>query len=74
MPPHGLPDSAAVSGLKSDNTKGGGGYNEYIMDNTKGKGIRRQRPIWTNCSDAGAVTTDQLYEAIKEQEAATAAS
>jgi type VI secretion system secreted protein VgrG len=26
-----------VSGLKSDSTKGGGGYNEISMDDTKGK-------------------------------------
>jgi len=42
MPPYGLPDSAATSGLKSDSTKGGGGYNEYIMDNTKGNELSRE--------------------------------
>ena len=36
MPPYGLPAGKAVSGLKSESTKGGGGYNEFIMDDTKG--------------------------------------
>jgi type VI secretion system secreted protein VgrG len=37
MPPYGLPSGAVVSGLKSNSTKGGGGYNEISMDDTKGK-------------------------------------
>ena len=37
MPPWGLPGKAVISGFKSDSTKGGGGYNEYSMDDTKGK-------------------------------------
>jgi type VI secretion system secreted protein VgrG len=32
-----LPDSMNVSGLKSNSTKGGGGYNEISLDDTKGK-------------------------------------
>lgn len=36
MPPWGLPDKKVVSGIKSDSTKGGGGYNEFSMDDTKG--------------------------------------
>src|SRR5271165_1227723 len=36
MPPWGLPDKKVISGIKSDSTKGGGGYNEYSMDDTKG--------------------------------------
>ena len=35
-PPYGLPGSKAVSGLKSNSTPGGGGYNEISMDDTKG--------------------------------------
>jgi type VI secretion system secreted protein VgrG len=42
MPPYGLPGSAVISGLKSNSTKGGGGYNEYIMDDTKGKELIRE--------------------------------
>jgi type VI secretion system secreted protein VgrG len=37
MPPYGLPSSQNISGVKSNSTKGGGGYNEFIMDDTKGK-------------------------------------
>jgi uncharacterized protein involved in type VI secretion and phage assembly len=36
MPPYALPSGAVISGLKSDSTKGGGGFNEYVMDDTKG--------------------------------------
>jgi type VI secretion system secreted protein VgrG len=37
MPPYGLPAGGVVSGIKSNSTKGGGGYNEMSMDDTKGK-------------------------------------
>jgi type VI secretion system secreted protein VgrG len=36
MPPFGLPGKAVVSGVKSNSTKGGGGYNEISLDDTKG--------------------------------------
>ncbi len=36
MPPFDLPDQAMVSGVKSDSTPGGGGYNEITLDDTKG--------------------------------------
>ena len=36
MPPYPLPTGAVVSGLKSNSTKGGGGYNEISMNDTKG--------------------------------------
>jgi type VI secretion system secreted protein VgrG len=42
MPPFGLPGSAVISGLKSNSTKGGGGYNEYVMDDTKGNELIRE--------------------------------
>ncbi|MCB2263522.1 MAG: type VI secretion system tip protein VgrG [Candidatus Thiosymbion ectosymbiont of Robbea hypermnestra] len=42
QPPYGLPAGAAVSGLKSESTKGGGGYNEYVMDDTKGNELIRE--------------------------------
>jgi len=41
MPPYGLPAGGVVSGLKSNSTKGGGGYNEFIMDDTKGNELIR---------------------------------
>ncbi len=36
-PPTSLPGSKMVSGMKSNSTPGGGGYNEMTMDDTKGK-------------------------------------
>ncbi len=37
MPPFGMPAGAVVSGLKTNSTKGGGGYNEISLNDTKGK-------------------------------------
>ena len=37
MPPFGLPGKKMVSGMKSNSTPGGGGYNEMSMDDSKGK-------------------------------------
>jgi type VI secretion system secreted protein VgrG len=39
MPPTDLPKSRMVSGLRSNSTPGGGGYNGLIFDDTKGKEI-----------------------------------
>ena len=36
MPPWDLPSRGMVSGYKSSSTKGGGGYNEFSFDDTKG--------------------------------------
>ena len=36
-PPYPLPAGKVVSGIKSDSTKGHGGYNEIVMDDTKSK-------------------------------------
>ncbi len=36
-PPFGMPAGAMIGGLKSNSTKGGGGYNEISMNDTKGK-------------------------------------
>jgi type VI secretion system secreted protein VgrG len=41
MPPYGLPGGQVISGIKSNSTKGGGGYNEFIMDDTKGNELIR---------------------------------
>lgn len=35
-PPFGMPGGAMISGIKSNSTKGGGGYNEISMNDTKG--------------------------------------
>jgi type VI secretion system secreted protein VgrG len=37
MPPFGLPGQKVVSGMKSNSTPGGGGYNEISLNDTKGK-------------------------------------
>lgn len=37
MPPFGLPGQKVVSGMKSNSTPGGGGYNEITLNDTKGK-------------------------------------
>ncbi|SCX77829.1 type VI secretion system Vgr family protein [Nitrosospira sp. Nsp13] len=37
MPPYSLPGDGMVSGLKSNSTPGGGGYNEISANDTKGK-------------------------------------
>ena len=37
MPPYDLPGAGMVSGMKSNSTPGGGGYNEISMNDTKGK-------------------------------------
>ncbi len=39
--PFPLPAQACVSGIKSNSTKGGGGYNEMAMDDTKGNELVR---------------------------------
>ncbi|MBC7927679.1 MAG: type VI secretion system tip protein VgrG [Bryobacteraceae bacterium] len=36
MPPYPLPDKQNLTGVKSLSTKGGGGYNEFTLDDTKG--------------------------------------
>ena len=41
MPPYALPGEKVVSGLKSNSSPGGGGYNEFIMNDTKGKELIR---------------------------------
>jgi len=37
MPPYPLPDAANVTGIKSNSTPGGGGFNEIKLDDTKGQ-------------------------------------
>ncbi len=41
MPPYELPGQGMVAGMKSNSTPGGGGYNEMIMDDTKGNELIR---------------------------------
>lgn len=42
MPPYDLPGEKNIAGIKSNSTVGGGGYNEYVFDDTKGKELIRQ--------------------------------
>lgn len=42
MPPYELPGSKNLYGIKSNSTKGGGGYNEYVFDDTKGNELIRE--------------------------------
>ena len=37
-----LPDGKVISGMKSNSDQGGGGYNEYILDDTKGNELIRE--------------------------------
>ncbi|MDQ6434719.1 type VI secretion system tip protein TssI/VgrG [Mesorhizobium sp. LHD-90] len=41
MPPFDLPGKKNISGWKSNSTTGGGGYNEFVMDDTKGSELVR---------------------------------
>jgi len=41
MPPYDLPKQAMVSGMKTNSTPGGGGYNEIALDDTKKKEMFR---------------------------------
>ena len=36
MPPYELPDKMTMAGVKSNSTKGGGGYNEFVFEDKKG--------------------------------------
>ncbi len=41
MPPYKLTGQKNIAGLKSNSTEGGGGYNELVFDDTKGKELIR---------------------------------
>ncbi len=41
MPPYAMPDQKTMSGIKSNSTKGGGGYNEIMLDDKKGSELVR---------------------------------
>lgn len=41
-PPFPLPAEKNIAGIKSNSTEGGGGYNEYVFDDTKGSELIRQ--------------------------------
>lgn len=50
MPPYSLPGEKNKAGVKSDSTVGGGGYNEFVMDDSKGQeliGVHAQKDMET---------------------------
>ncbi|TYC65926.1 type VI secretion system tip protein VgrG [Stappia sp. BW2] len=50
MPPYDLPGEKNKAGIKSDSTVGGGGYNEFVLDDTKGQeliGMHAQKDMET---------------------------
>ncbi|MBN9670376.1 type VI secretion system Vgr family protein [Roseibium aggregatum] len=50
MPPYSLPGEKNKAGIKSDSTTGGGGYNEFVLDDSKGQeqiGIHAQKDMDT---------------------------
>ncbi|MBI9092932.1 MAG: type VI secretion system tip protein VgrG [Desulfobacterium sp.] len=58
-PPTGLPAAAMVSGMKSNSTPGGGGYNEMTMNDTKGEEgmtIHAQKDMDTTVENDHALT------------------
>ncbi len=58
MPPYPLPSKKAITGLKSHSTPGGGGYNEYIFDDTKGRELIREHAQ----SDKDSTVGHDLHE------------
>jgi type VI secretion system secreted protein VgrG len=56
MPPYELPGSGMVSGMKSNSTPGGGGYNEISMDDTKDK---EQMTLHAQYNQSNTVENDQ---------------
>lgn len=50
MPPYSLPGEKNKAGIKSDSTTGGGGYNEFVLDDSKGQeliGVHAQKDMET---------------------------
>ncbi|WP_157139711.1 type VI secretion system Vgr family protein [Roseibium aggregatum] len=50
MPPYDLPGEKNKAGIKSESTVGGGGYNEFVLDDTKGQeliGMHAQKDMET---------------------------
>jgi len=50
MPPYPLPGEKNKAGVKSDSTQGGGGYNEFVFDDTNGQeliGVHAQKDLDT---------------------------
>jgi type VI secretion system secreted protein VgrG len=72
MPPYKLPDKKNLSGVKSNSTLGGGGYNELYFDDSKGQelmNIHAQKDMNTLVlnNDTQAVNADREILVKKDQ-------
>jgi type VI secretion system secreted protein VgrG len=71
MPPWALPAKKNVSGVKSNSTKGGGGYNELSFDDTKGSEVvtvHAQRDMNTKVENNVTITVLGLHhESVKKE-------
>jgi type VI secretion system secreted protein VgrG len=63
-PPFGMPGGAMVSGIKSNSTKGGGGYNEISLNDTKGKELIQ---IHGQYDMASKIEHDQRLQVVNNQ-------
>ena len=66
-PPYALPANKNISTLKSESTKGGGGFNEIKMDDTKGKELlyiqaEKDRTVLVKNDNAETVKHDETIE------------
>jgi type VI secretion system secreted protein VgrG len=69
MPPYALPAGAAISGTKSNTTRGGGGFNEMSLDDTKGKEritIHAQRDMQIDAGEAITIKTGDASLTMKK--------
>jgi type VI secretion system secreted protein VgrG len=58
MPPFELPGGKNISGMKTNSTKGGGGYNEYVLDDTKGNELIHEHGQF----DKDSTIVNELHE------------
>jgi len=66
-PPYALPADKNISTIKSESTKGGGGFNEVKMDDTKGKELlyiqaEKDRAVLVKNDNAETVKHDEIIE------------
>ena len=60
MPPWDLPGKKVVSGLRSNSTKGGGGFNELSFDDTKGNELMNLHAQYNMTSSVGHDQTNTV--------------
>jgi type VI secretion system secreted protein VgrG len=59
-PPYPLPSKKNIAGWKSNSTEGGGGYNEFVFDDTKGKELVRMHAQYDHDSTIEHDETRQI--------------